>query len=104
MVIEYIRYEVAGDRREAFEDAYAQAQASLQGSPHCQAWELARCVEEPASYILRIEWDSIEGHLEGFRRSAGFRTFFAAIRPYVNDIQEMRHYERTAVAGEKPPA
>jgi hypothetical protein len=23
--------------------------------------------------------------------------FFAAIRPYVGDIQEMRHYEQTAV-------
>jgi quinol monooxygenase YgiN len=104
MIIEYIRYEVPEDRRDAFERAYAEAEGSLRASSHCVGWELSRCVEEPSSYILRIEWDSIEGHLQGFRRSAEFRTFFASIRPYVNDIQEMRHYERTAVAGAKTPA
>lgn len=100
-IIESIRYEVAEDRREAFEGAYAEAQASLRASSHCRAWELARCVAEPASYILRIEWDSVEGHLQGFRQIAEFRTLFAAIRSYVNDIREMRHYEHTAVAGAK---
>ena len=35
--------------------------------------------------------------MEGFRRSAEFRNFFSHIRPYVNDILEMRHYELTAV-------
>jgi hypothetical protein len=46
---------------------------------------------------LRIEWDSVDGHMQGFRSSPEFRTFFAAIRPYIGDIQEMRHYEKTAV-------
>lgn len=97
MIVEYIRYAVTEDRRAGFEAAYAEAQAALRASPHCLGWELARCADEPGRYILRIEWDSAEGHLAGFRRSPGFRAFFAAIRPFVGDIEEMRHYERTAV-------
>jgi hypothetical protein len=45
--------------------------------------------------VVRIEWDSEEGHLSGFRQSAAFRTFLEAVGPFVNDIEEMRHYEVT---------
>jgi quinol monooxygenase YgiN len=98
MVIEYIRYRIPEDQRERFEAAYGEAQRPLQASPHCLAYELSRCVEEPACYVLRIEWDSVEGHMEGFRRSEEFREFFQHIRPFVGQIEEMRHYEATSVA------
>ena len=51
--------------------------------------------------MLRIEWDSAEGHLQGFRRSPEFQRFFAAVRPYVGDIAEMRHYAPTPLAARK---
>lgn len=98
MIVEYIRYLIEDARRSDFEAAYAQAQSALAGSEHCLGYELARCVDEPSSYVLRIEWHSAEGHLAGFRQSAAFRDFFAPIKPYVGDIAEMRHYEPTPVA------
>ncbi|HEX8832364.1 MAG TPA: antibiotic biosynthesis monooxygenase family protein [Longimicrobium sp.] len=97
MIVEYIRYAIASERREGFEAAYAEASAALEASRHCLAYELARCVEDPTRYILRIEWDSAEGHMKGFRASPEFRTFFASVRPYVGDIEEMRHYELTPI-------
>lgn len=97
MIVEYIRYTIPAERRDAFEAGYGQAQQALAASSHCLGYELARCVEEPASYILRIEWDSAEGHMQGFRKSPEFGAFFAAVRPFFNDIAEMRHYEVTAV-------
>lgn len=99
MIVEYIRYQIDEDRREAFEDGYATAQASLRSSSHCLGWELARCTEDSSQYVLRIEWDSAEGHLQGFRRGPDFPPFFAAIRPFVDDIQEMRHYDLTEIQG-----
>jgi len=99
MIVEYIRYALQADETEAFEAAYARAERSLRASPHCLAWELARCVEEPLHYVLRIEWDSLEGHLQGFRKSPVFQDFLAEIRPYIGRIAEMRHYAVTGVAG-----
>jgi hypothetical protein len=49
--------------------------------------------------VVRIEWDSEEGHLSGFRQSSEFRTFLAAVGPFVSDIEEMRHYEVTQASG-----
>ena len=97
MVVEYIRYTIADDaRRPDFERAYGDARASLEASPHCLAYELTRCVEDPSAYVLRIEWDSVEGHMQGFRRSAEFQRFLGHVRSFVGDIAEMRHYDLAA--------
>jgi heme-degrading monooxygenase HmoA len=98
MIVEYIRYTIPDGQRAEFEAAYARAAASLHQSTHCLGYELAHGVEEPEHYILRIEWDSREGHEQGFRSSAEFRSFLAEIRPYIGNIDEMKHYEATTVS------
>jgi heme-degrading monooxygenase HmoA len=103
MIVEYIRYKLKPETEprekasEDFETAYRAASLYLDASPHCQGYELARCVEEQDRYILRIEWDSIDGHLKGFRRAPEFALFLEAIRPYVGQIEEMQHYALTSV-------
>jgi heme-degrading monooxygenase HmoA len=99
MVIEYIRYKVPDERCAEFETAWGSAKAVLTDAPECIAHEVARGVEHPDQYIVRIEWTSLSDHEQGFRKSAGFGTFFAAVRPFFEQIQEMEHYDLTAVAG-----
>ena len=101
MIVEYIRYKIADDRRSDFEDAYRRADAALVASPNCLRYELSRCVEDPSYYILRIEWDSIDGHMQGFRRSPEFREFYKPVRPYVGNIEQMRHYELTGLRSDE---
>jgi len=43
--------------------------------------------------VVRIEWESIEGHEQGFRSSPQFGEFFAAVKPFFDQIQEMKHYQ-----------
>jgi hypothetical protein len=50
--------------------------------------------------VVRIEWSSVQEHEQGFRRSAAFGRFFAAVKPFIEQIEEMRHYARTAIASE----
>jgi quinol monooxygenase YgiN len=99
VIVEYIRYEISDAK--AFLAAYAEGRRALDASPHCLAYELARCTEEPSSFILRIEWDSLDGHLQGFRGGPHFAGFLAAVRPFLPDIREMRHYETSAIAARK---
>ena len=107
MVVEYIRYKFkqSAESEEslagAFEAAYRVAASSLDASPYCLGYELSRCVEEQNRYTLRIEWDSVDGHLAGFRRSPEFAPFLAAIKPYIGQIEEMQHYTPTSVVASK---
>lgn len=99
MIVEYIRYHIEDAKRaEDFVAAYTEATKSLRESPHCLAYELSNCTEARADWTLRIEWDSADGHLEGFRKGPHFPPFLKEIRAYVPDIQEMRHYEVHALA------
>src|SRR5919112_1909271 len=100
MIVEYIRYAIEPGRAEAFRQAYAEAAVILQADRRCLSYEVAQGLEESTHFVVRIEWDSLEGHLEGFRRDPAFGGFFALVRPYVDDIEEMRHYEvRTTSPG-----
>ncbi len=92
MIIEYIRYAIQPESTAAFLAAYAEAAVVLQRDQHCLAWEITQGEEDPTHLIVRIEWDSMEGHLAGFRKDPAFADFFAAVRPYVAAIQEMHHY------------
>lgn len=92
MVVEYIRYTVPAERSAEFERAYQKAGVVLDADPHCLRWELTQGVEEPEHFVVRIEWDSVEGHERGFRRSPGFREFYASVSPFFSAIDEMKHY------------
>jgi quinol monooxygenase YgiN len=102
MVVEYIRYTVSDKaRREELLTAYRQAANALDKAPECLAYEMSVCEEDETSAILRIEWQSTEAHLQGFRKSAVFAEFFRAIGGFVKEISEMRHYALTDIAKRK---
>lgn len=103
MIIEYIRYVLLdAAHASSFERDYAEAARFLDDSRHCLSYQLARCEEHPLQYILQICWDSAEGHLQGFQRSAAFDDFKRLVQPYVPQLLEMRHYRPTAVARSRP--
>lgn len=101
MIVEYVRYVIPSERSEDFESAYNRIQPQLDASPECLGYELTRCVEEPSAYMLRLEWESIEAHLEGFQNGEQFRALYPVIEPYVPDIVEMRHYAPTNLSGSR---
>jgi heme-degrading monooxygenase HmoA len=66
LIVEYIRYKVDLDRAEPFVQAYQLASRALDQSEFCRAYELSECTENKRFFVLRILWDSLKAHLEGF--------------------------------------
>lgn len=96
--IEYVRYQVGADRRDQFLAAYAEAACSLRAAPECLAYELAECADDASGvFILRIQWISVDAHLREFRTGPHFAEFLRAVRPFIKDIAEMRHYLPTSL-------
>jgi quinol monooxygenase YgiN len=92
MVIEYIRYQVPAARHDEFQAAWKTAEKTLDEAPECLAYAISQGVEEPDNFIVRLEWTSLEDHEQGFRGSPAFGHFFAAVKPFFQQIEEMRHY------------
>ena len=97
MITEIIRYKIATADAAAFESAYRHAEAILQNSVHCLGYQLLRGHEEPGNWILIIEWDSVAGHEQGFRKEQGFQKFLELVKPFFEQIQEMKHYEKQSI-------
>jgi hemoglobin len=97
MVNEYIRYRIPSEKQQVFLSDYTNAAAYLRASPVCLSYEMNQCEEEAECFILRIIWQSTESHLTKFRGSPDFYGFLALVRPYISNIEEMRHYTITEV-------
>ncbi len=98
---EIIRYNIPSDQAEGFEKAYQQAGTYLESSPFCLGYNILQGDEEPNRYILTIYWTSKEDHLDKCRKSDLFTHFFNLVKPYYNQIEEMKHYQKTAISWSK---
>ena len=98
MVVEYIRYVILAEQAAEFEEAYRHAGVILSADEHCRRYEISRGVENADRYVVRIEWDSVEGHEQGFRKSTAFGEFFGLVKPFFDAIEEMTHYAPTSAA------
>ncbi|SMC16384.1 Quinol monooxygenase YgiN [Andreprevotia lacus DSM 23236] len=103
MTIEYIRYELSKHSAEDLILAYGKAGESLKAAPECLGFDLSRCEEAPATFVLRIRWTSTEDHLQKFRKGPHFPDFFALVRPFIEEMVEMRHYEDTGLSWSRQP-
>jgi quinol monooxygenase YgiN len=99
--VEIIRYTIAADQHAGFEEAYKKAGKLLQESAFCMAYQVIHGEEEPDHYIVIIDWTSTQDHMNGFRQSPQFMPFFNLVKPFYNNIEEMKHY--TPVFGVAKP-
>jgi quinol monooxygenase YgiN len=92
---EIIRYNIPAADAGNFEKAYQQAAQYLEASPYCLGYQVIHGNEEPNHYIVIIYWTSQQDHLQLFRKEKGFYAFFNLVKPFYNNIEEMKHYDLT---------
>ncbi|MBC9796179.1 antibiotic biosynthesis monooxygenase family protein [Sinomicrobium weinanense] len=101
MVIQYVRYKIEKEDAEKFIAAHRKASEELDNSEVCLGHELTQCEEDPERFILRIEWSSVEDHMNGFRKSVQFRKVFEQIGFFLDAVEEMNHYHLTDIASRR---
>jgi heme-degrading monooxygenase HmoA len=82
MVLEVATFEAKQGQAEEFAAAYQQAKEVLLGSPGCRSARMTRGIESPHRFVLLVEWETLEAHTDGFRRSDRFTQWRAMIGPY----------------------
>jgi len=82
MFLEIARIEIDPARKADFLAAVAQAAPLFQGSRGCRSMRIAPVVEHAAQFMLLVEWETLEDHMEGFRNSAAFQQWRALAGPF----------------------
>ncbi len=92
MVLERVIFTAKEGSEADFQAAFANARRYLEESVGCQSVELLQGVERPETFLLLVEWDLIESHMEGFVKSPSFAAFAELLGPHLNGGPQMEHY------------
>ena len=52
---------------------------------------LYRCIEQPDTYLLLVQWDRPEDHTEGFRRSEQYQDWRAMLHHFYEPFPTVEH-------------
>ena len=93
MILEVALLDVKLGQTEAFETAFAQAQAIISSMPGYMNHQLQRCLEKPNRYILLVNWQTLADHTEGFRGSAQYQEWKTLLHHFYDPFPTVEHYE-----------
>jgi quinol monooxygenase YgiN len=82
MIFETARITIDPDQAEAFEEAVSSCQPLFRSAKGCHGMALEREIENPSHYLLRVVWESVEDHMDGFRSSDAFQSWRKAVGPF----------------------
>jgi heme-degrading monooxygenase HmoA len=92
MVLEVALIDVTPGQEKEFAAAYAQAHPVLVGTPGCRSVRMTQGIESPSRFVLLVEWDTVEAHLDNFRSTERFTTWRGLIGPYFAKPPVVEHF------------
>ena len=93
MVTEIAVFQAIPGKEEAFAQGIQQGIKVIGRDAGCRSVVVQRCIEDPARFLLVVEWDSLEAHTEGFRKSSSFAEYRSHINGLFQDNPVVHHYE-----------
>jgi len=92
VIIERAIFAIKPGQADDFEKAFALAAPLIRAAKGCRKANMHRGIENPDSFILLCEWDSVEDHMVGFRESPAFTEWRAILSPHFASPPAMEHY------------
>ncbi len=93
MILEAAPLRIRLGQRAAFEAAFRKAQDIISGVPGYKSHELRHCLERENDYLLLVQWESIEAHEIGFRKSVQYQEWKKLLHHFYEPFPTVLHYE-----------
>lgn len=97
MIREIARLQIDPARTEAFLAAVAEAAPLFRGATGCRSMRIERVIENPAVFLLLVEWETLDNHMVDFRNSAAFQQWRALAGPFFTAPPVVEHAEAQAI-------
>lgn len=92
MVLERALVHVLPGQETEFEHAVIEAREVIAKAPGFGSIRVLRGIESPHTYLLLIEWDTLEAHMDGFRNSELYNHWRALLGPHFDGATQVEHY------------
>ncbi len=97
MILEVAKLNIRPGQADAFEKAFSKAQKLIASIPGYQSHQLQRCLEKSDRYLLLVNWERLEDHTQGFRQSAEYQQWKAALHHFYDPFPEVEHYKTVSL-------
>ena len=94
MILEVAILNIKPGQENEFEAAFGKAQAIISSMNGYRSHQLQKCIEQPAQYVLLVNWESLEDHTVGFRESAQYQEWRQLLHHFYDPFPEVQHYQR----------
>ncbi len=98
MITEMAELLIKAGTDQQFESAVALAAPLFKRARGCRSMRVERGIEHPDTYLLVVEWDTLEDHEVHFRQSADFQEWRRLVGEYFSAPPKVVH-TRTALTG-----
>ncbi len=100
MILEVAILNVKPGETENFETNFKKAQNIIQLIPGYVSHQLQRCLEDSNKYILFVNWQKLEDHVEGFRQSELYQEWKALLHHFYDPFPTVEHYSSVFANGQ----
>ncbi|WP_040338362.1 antibiotic biosynthesis monooxygenase family protein [Candidatus Blastococcus massiliensis] len=102
MILEHALLTVRPGEQAGFEADFARARPLIAATPGFRGLRLSRCLERDTGYLLLVEWDRLEDHIEGFRGGDAYQEWKALLHPYYDPFPVVEHFTTVLTADPVP--
>jgi len=92
MIVEHAVLNIRKGQSRDFEAALKLARSLIESSEGFQRMEVRPCIETKDRYLLLVWWSSVEAHTQGFRGSARYEEWRAALHHFFEPFPTVQHY------------
>ena len=93
MILEVAVLDVKATMEKEFEASFFQAQNIISSMKGYISHQLHKCIESNSRYILLVNWDTLEDHIDGFRNSPEYQQWKKLLHHFYEPFPEVEHYQ-----------
>ena len=92
MITEIAILDVKKGQEKSFENTFKEAQKIISSMKGYISHSLQKCLENNSRYLLRVEWETLEDHTIGFRKSSQYKQWKELLHHYYEPFPTVEHY------------
>ena len=97
MITEHALLTVKPGLEAEFESAFAEARPIIASMPGFISLQIGRGIESVSTYLLLVEWQSVEHHEVGFRQSPEYQKWRALLHHFYEPFPVVQHFRQLSI-------
>jgi len=94
MILEAVMLQVKEGLEAEYEEAFREASEIISSMNGYISHELQRCMEVKGKYLLLVQWETLEDHTVGFRKSNEYQEWKNKLHRFYDPFPTVEHFER----------